>query len=249
MKTLIPTLARGKYAYQGNSFGRLRPTAAGSSARASTTVDPVVGDRHGKIGSVTITRATHPAANLIQHVPFAHPYGSARGSPILGIDINNNAPPAPCPSSLSSSSKRPFSDLEGCDDLGAAPHSIGSGGRSYSYPSSTTSSKRGRSTGAIALTNIGHTLAQLSSSYTKELEQQQARHRERKSRQNQGECRLVDAIDRAQEIETDLTDDELARLLEAFQADDTNPITYLMIKQEALRKAWVKRKVAQMQPL
>jgi hypothetical protein len=99
------------------------------------------------------------------------------------------------------------------------------------------------------LTNIGHTLAQINSSYAKGLEQQQARHLERKSRQNHEESRLAEAIDLAQEIETDLTDDELARLLEAFQADNTNPVTYLQIKHEKLRKAWVKRKVAQMPPL
>jgi hypothetical protein len=47
----------------------------------------------------------------------------------------------------------------------------------------------------------------------------------------------------AQDLETNLSDDQLAVLLELFQSDVSMADAYMVIKHEPLWKAWVQRKL------
>jgi hypothetical protein len=51
------------------------------------------------------------------------------------------------------------------------------------------------------------------------------------------------AMERAQELETYLSDDHLAALLELFQTDVSTADAYMVLKRDNLRKAWVQRKL------
>jgi len=51
------------------------------------------------------------------------------------------------------------------------------------------------------------------------------------------------AMERAQDKETHLTSDQIAALLELFEADVNKADTYLRIKDDDVRRAWVKRKL------
>jgi hypothetical protein len=54
---------------------------------------------------------------------------------------------------------------------------------------------------------------------------------------------MVVAMDRAQEVETDLSSHELAGLMEVFE-DRDRARAYLAIKNDDVRKAWIERKLA-----
>ena len=86
-------------------------------------------------------------------------------------------------------SKRRFSVLEAEsveDNTGAATKSLtrfslsrgASSHDSVSYRTTSSSSKRGRITGSIALTNIGHSIQELGATYRKSIESKQARHQD-----------------------------------------------------------------------
>lgn len=194
-------------------------------------------------------------------------------------------PPTPSVASRSAG-KRRFSVLETDsveDDSGPAittfPFSPSRGPSSHdslSYRTTSSSSKRGRITGSIALTNIGHSIQDLGASYRQSLENKATRHQdlmaqmtlqmthqeqqlelqgrqldyqlrreeeERKERQERVQQRQ-EAIELALKLETYLSDDELAALLDVFQKEEGSASSYLSITaNEGLRKAWVKRKI------
>lgn len=55
------------------------------------------------------------------------------------------------------------------------------------------------------------------------------------------EC--LDAIHRMQEVDFDLSPDDQATLVELFKKDHNSANTYLVIKSDPVRKAWIKRKL------
>lgn len=121
---------------------------------------------------------------------------------------------------------------------------------SVSSPTVSTSSasKRGRVSGAVALTSIGHSITGFTSVFRQGMEMEQARHVERvarRARDNLSSSSQAQAMDKAQDIEHDLSPDELATLLEIFEEESTAK-AYLQIRDDAndLRKAWVRRKLA-----
>lgn len=186
-------------------------------------------------------------------------------------DDPNDIPPTSSPPSPSIASKRRFSQsaIEDPNDYDSAGmKSLHRFSSSSSTPS--TSSKRGRMTGTIALTTIGHGILEMGASYCKSLDSKDIRHqdrmtqwdrqlgiqRERQERQDLQESlerkereerqqKHQDAIDCAQEIDLDLESEDLAKLLEVFQHDIDSAVLYLSIKTEGVRKAWVKRRIAE----
>ena len=122
------------------------------------------------------------------------------------------------------------------------PSRITSSTDSLSTPSAS-SSKRGRMTGAIALTTIGHGITDLNASYCKGLEQEEARHQYRMSQQDHRDNVMSLAMERAQELDSDLSPEDLIALFEVFQTEEGSAKAYILIKIETVRKAWVKHKV------
>jgi hypothetical protein len=91
--------------------------------------------------------------------------------------------------------------------------------------------------GAVALNRLGDTLSDFTTSFRTSVQ-----------RRDQPPVdptveRKNTAMERAQDLETDLSDDQLAALLELFQSDVSTADAYMVIKREPLRKAWVQRKL------
>jgi hypothetical protein len=229
----MPSGAKGKNVYQGSTAAQqLQSTsmAERSSAGHAAPSDTLVGNMEGTEGSVDIEG-----------------FNAATGDLDEDGDVNPAPPTSPPASPFTSASKRRFSALDGnvsASSVAATPTS-----RSL-ISSSSGSAKRGRITGAIALTTIGHGLAGLNTLYRTGLEQEDARHRQRmawrqESRDHQvHSSNIVDrAMDRVQELESSLSPDQLAGLLEIFEAHPGSARAYLAIKGDGVRNAWIQRKL------
>lgn len=238
----MPSGAKGKNVYQG-STAILTPTGGAHSAsnkqseniEAEAVEKPSMVDSEG--GGVDMGEGPSTA------VGTSGGSGNARGAD--NDEENDHDPPATSPPpSPSIASKRRFSaiDSESVDtsrdwDMVSPSARVTPASRSLVSSNSSTS-KRGRMTGAIALANIGHTFSDFNSNYRIGLDRQEARHRQREDNP------MNTAIERAQEVESDLTPDELAGLLEVFQKERDSARAYLLIKNDSVRKAWIKRKLA-----
>lgn len=66
---------------------------------------------------------------------------------------------------------------------------------------------------------------------------------ERQERQERQQKRK-EAMDLAQDIDIDIGPENLAYLLEVFETEEDSARTYLSIKVDDVRKAWVKMKIA-----
>jgi hypothetical protein len=156
-------------------------------------------------------------------------------------------PPTSAPPSPSVATKRRFSFLERGDSDIATPSLPNTSSAPSTHPSTSSVSKRGRVSGAVALTSIGHSITGFTSVYRQGIELEQARHEARAARRGQGanssSSSSSRAMDKAQTVECDLSSDELATLLEIFEEESTAN-AYLQIRTDELRKAWVRRKLA-----
>jgi hypothetical protein len=270
LQQLAPSDAKGQKAYHGRLATQPHDTA--SLATNASDDDPEDGDGDGDGdgdegrdndatgGSEAVVEGgglgtlAGPSANCSVNVPDGSGKFSGMDSPAEGSgDAGHGSatelqdkdrhvtPPPPSPSIAS---KCPFSVVETGSDSTTLPPSASQvpSVSSTSHASSSSTSKRGRMTGAIALTHIGNNLADFNSAYRygvdREHERHQARMEERKARGH--EC--GQAVAQAQELETYLSDDELAALLEVFE-EQNSARAYLGIKTNELRKAWVKRKL------
>ena len=101
-------------------------------------------------------------------------------------------------------------------------------------------------TGAIALMTIGHTLADLSTTLCQDSQQNEIRYWERMARHNREGDAMSSAMECAQEIENDLSADQLAGLIEVFQKEPGSAKAYLMIKLDNVWNSWVNRKLVSM---
>lgn len=140
-------------------------------------------------------------------------------------------PTSPPPSSVISGSKRKFSALR-LSTPGSTP--------SASTSAVTSSSKRGRMTGAIALHQLKDSLVDFNSNYSSSIRQRTNWIEQRTA--NSAVERRQTAMKLAQEQEKDLDVDHLAALLELFE-DASIADAYITLGSESLRKAWVRRKL------
>lgn len=115
-------------------------------------------------------------------------------------------------------------------------------------PSAPSTSRRGTMAGAIALTTIGHGLADIGSSYCKGVELADARHHDRLFRRDRWDGVLAEVRKCAQEQEAYLSDEDLATIFEVFQAEEANAKACLAIKSEGVRKVWVRHQISRMAP-
>jgi hypothetical protein len=276
----MPSLAKGKYAYQGNGLGVQRTLGnAGTDALGDkfTATTPTLLDK-GHI----VAPGEEVGMAMVNEGHDIEPGGGV--DPDRGVSLEHGRPTIPPTSLLPSplSSKRRFSVLDSVNAGDSATvkffprasssrqsssrHSssrlsssrLSSPHDSLSIPSTSGSAKRGRMSGTVALTTIGHGIIDLSTSYRKALDDKEARHQDRMAQHQDTMLHLErqltlgreerqerqEAMDRAQEMETDLSDDSLAALLEVFQTEEGSAMAYLSIKIESVRKAWVKRKLA-----
>ena len=197
----------------GNSVGRLPSVAGPSVGQPNTPSTPPI-----------------PPHVVASDPPVTAPAGAVATN-------NEQLEPTSLGPPTSSRSKRPFSTV---DESSTLPPSA-----SQAPSTSTTSassSKRGRMTGAIALTHIGNNFADFNATFRYGIDKEQERHQARMAeRQSRGqECQQ--AVNQVQETEKYLTTDELAALIEVFE-DHNSASTYLGIKTPELRKAWIRRKL------
>jgi hypothetical protein len=151
--------------------------------------------------------------------------------PLDGLEI---PPSFQLPSTISS--KCQFSAVDDLTGSGAACSKRSS---SSHVTSSSAASAKGRSVGAIALTNIGHNFADINSTLQMGIEMEQARFDARKAewraREDHGDV-TTQAMQLAQQMEIHLTYNKLAALLEILEDSDTAK-GYIQIQNDDLRKA------------
>jgi hypothetical protein len=184
IKLLMPSLAKGRKAYQANGLGTAQSNiTSGASGSAQGSVrdieDPVMdkglATENGELAEVLVIAT-----------------GSSSTAGIVSNDVgeSNNIdkptsevfPPTSPPLSPSIASKQRFLAVGNTSDsLTLQSQSQPSSSHlSSSHTSSTSSSaKRGWMTGAIALTSIGHGIADLNTSYQRGLELDEAWHLDR----------------------------------------------------------------------
>jgi hypothetical protein len=140
------------------------------------------------------------------------------------LDEEEAAPPPP--SSDVSTSKRRFSAL------GTPSTAISS------VTSLSSASKRGRLSNAVVLSRLGDSLDDFNNSYRANMA-----FKQKDPSIDATVKRKAAAMDRAQDLETDLTSEQIAALLELFEAEANTADAYLNIKRDDVRKAWVRRKL------
>jgi hypothetical protein len=181
-----------------------------------------------------------------------------------------STPPPPTPSP----SKRRFSALESAESSSqsaipgssSAPSGITATSRSGN---STLSAKRGRMTGAIAISSLGHELSDIKDILRKDLEltktsteareerkrqeiqekeqlEQKRLEREHQERERPMEQDpMLRAIILMQDVDSDLSPEDQVTLAELFSKELDSAKTYLALRSDPVRKAWIKRKLAQ----
>ena len=97
---------------------------------------------------------------------------------------------------------------------------------------------------AIALTSIGHGIADLSASYQRGLKLDEARHVDWLSHCDHHKNTISEAVEHAQQLETHLLPDVLAALIKILEESKGSAKAYLSISIESVWKAWVKRKLS-----
>ncbi|KZT01761.1 uncharacterized protein LAESUDRAFT_763497 [Laetiporus sulphureus 93-53] len=97
-------------------------------------------------------------------------------------------------------------------------------------------SKRNRLTGSTAFHGICEELSLFNDSFWYGLQQLQP------TTEGSPICKTR-VIERAQELETDLDDDELVDLLMIFEKDHAAADAYMVIKSDTLQKCWVEKKL------
>ena len=206
---------------------------------------------------------------------------------------DNDDPPPTLPPPTPSPSKRRFSALVSESADSSTPSAIPgsssagiSGISPVSRSAASSSSKRGRMTGAIAISSLGHELSDIkgllcmdlemtkSNAEAREerkrlereqlernrlernrLEQERLEHEQLEQERLEREHReqvldhqkdpVLGAIDRMQEMETDLSADHQAILADLFNKEHDSTKVYLALKTDPLRKAWIKRRLTQ----
>jgi hypothetical protein len=242
---LIQSRAKGKYSYQGNGLGVQQ-----------TVIPTTLASAYGGTGAPDVESTTTTTAMLNER-HTVEPY-------------DTSIPTTSLQPSPSVASKRRFSVLEQesvGDDNDTAAKSMShfsSSRNSLSTRSTTSSGKRGRMSGTVALATIGHGILDLGASFRKSVENREARHNdimtqltlqmqhqgqqmERQERREQmARQERQEAMERAQEKESYLSDDDLATLFDVFQKEEGSATAYLnnLLEKDSLRKAWVKRKIA-----
>ena len=254
----MPTGAKGKNVYQGSLAVQQAQTVESGDVGRTLRMDSATGE----FGDAPTTSEDPPAEGREK-------------------DDDDAAPP-PLPPPTPSPSKRRFSMLVSESANSSSPCAIPgsssagiSGISPVSRSAGSSSSKRGRMTGAIAISSLGHELSdikgllrmdiELTKSNAEAREERKCQERkdleERKrleehqrleERQRQEEAILdhekdpmLVAIDRLQEVEADLSPDEMAILAELFNKEHDSAKTYLALKSDPVRKAWIKRRLAQ----
>jgi len=254
MHQLMPTGAKGKNVYQGSL----------AVQQAQAVKSRGVGHAGGEPSTSMLT----------SDAPITSEDLPAEGSDDDAVAPPTLPPPTPSPS------KRRFSALVSeSADTSQSPSTL-SGISPISRSVASSSSKRGRMTGAIAISSLGHELSDIKGLLRLDIEQtrlnaeareerkrqerkhfeererlehERREHERREERERLEQVMLLDhekdpmliAINRVQEMETDLSPDEIAILAELFNKEHDSAKIYLALKADPVRKAWIKRKLAQ----
>jgi hypothetical protein len=247
----MPAGAKGKNVYQGSLVVQQ------ALAVKSGGVDHAGGEPSSSSRSDIVTGGIGDAPTMGEDLP------------VVEWEKDDDAAPPTLPPPTPSPSKRRFSALssEGADSSSAStipgPSSAGISGISpVSRSTASSSSKRGRITGAIAISSLRQEVSDIKGllrmdieltksnaearEERKRLERESLEERERLERERLEHEKdpMLDAICRMEEVDTDLPPDDQAILADLFNNRDSAK-TYLTFKSDPVRKAWINFKVAQ----
>lgn len=222
VKLLMPTIAKGRHVYRATQG----PNPVQSQAIGSdTTQGEDSGDRPEPGPRILLDGGAINGDD--DHKQFDDP--------------NNIRPESPPPSSVSHmTSKRKFSStIDGSTPSGSpspflsrTPSASGTAGSNMS-----SSSKRGRMTGAIALHTIGESFSDFTQSFRTSVQHQI------QPPVDQIMLRKNAAMKLAEKQETNLSYDQLATLFEIFEDDVSKADAYTIIENKEFWEAWVRRKL------
>ena len=235
--------------------------------------------KHVYQGSIAIQRAMAIKSGAVAH---ADPGGSRVGdAPVTSEDLSIEGwpddddqqvpptlpPPTPSPAKRRFSTIAPESvDISTHSRISGPSTGISAHSRSAPSASSGSASKRGRMTGAIAISSLGNELSDLKGLLRMDIESTRSTvdaREERKRWEIERQDRLEQerskqtvqqtpedapfaAIQRMQEVDSDLLPDDQATLADFFTEDVVSAKTYLVLTTEAVRKAWIQRKLRQL---
>lgn len=261
----MPTGAKGKNVYQG-SLAVQQSLVVKSGGVGHAGGEPST-SQIGEIGDRSITSEYPPAEELEND-------DSSVAPPTL-------PPPTPSPS------KRRFSAVSESADASSSSAIVDSSSAGISrispvsrsaVSSSSSRAKRGKMTGAIAMSSLGHELSDIKGLLRLDLELTKSNAEAREERKRQQLKRwqerehldrerlehehleerkrleqsvsvhqdpMLDAIYHMQEVETDLSADEQAILVDLFSKEHDSAKSYLALKSDPVRKAWIKRRLKQ----
>lgn len=271
VQQIIPSGAKGRNAYQGSH-----------AVQQSGDVGPAGGEPSGS-GTFKLQTGNETASEEIASGTITSgipPLPAGDDDSIYGAPPSPSLPP---PTPAPSPSKRRSSALEESVDDSSTPTIPASSSASALTLSGNTrsanpySSKRGKMTGAIALSSLGHELSGIKDMLRTDMEtsaadslafrnmimkrkrQEPDDHlaterlpvaRERSAPERLGHEHLVEPQDLAvnaichmQEVDSDLPIDDQAALVDLFEKENDSAKTYLALKSDALRRAWIKRKI------
>ena len=195
VKQLMPGGAKGKKVYQGrkatdpSTSSMVLPGGAAVAAPANASTvrqSDGNGDTSGEYNAGRASAGEHDVSGDMAgesgagHESAVGTANGRSGEPILDGDNDDNhnvAPTSPPPSS-SITSKCRFSAAVEDAHTTSSSHVTSSQNTGTASHTSSGSAKRGQMTGAIAITTLGHGLADLTSTYCKGLEEEQLQHQE-----------------------------------------------------------------------
>lgn len=280
----MPSGAKGRNVYQG-------------SLAVQQALEVDTGDV-GRAGGEPSASGTLQSCNVTGEM--ADPSTGSGNPPVVDDDDIYGTPPPPTPSP----SKRRFSAVDSTSgasqfpnsnpDSESSPSGVTSTGTppiSRSLKSSYSSAKRGKMTGAIAISNLGHEVSDIKTLMRQDIElaksqiearnerkrqdnerleqerqvRQEREHQEREHLEQERQERerlererleqerqareqqnpIFCAITRMQEVDSDLPPEDQVTLADLFNSDLNSASTYLLLKADPVRKAWIKRKLAQ----
>ena len=232
-------------------------------------------------GSLAVQQVPAVRSGVVDHAELSGSTSQMIGEPITSEDppaqgwenADDNIALPTLPPPTPSPSKQRFSTLasESIDSSSQSaipsPSTAITGGSPTSRSAVSSSSgraKRGRMTGAIAISSLGHELSDIKGLLRMEIEStksnldareerkrwemERSEHNHPRQIQNQPMPMdpMLNAIEHMQELDSDLSPDDQATLADLFNEDTGSAKTYLALKTDPVRKAWIQRKLKQM---
>jgi hypothetical protein len=218
MQSLVPSISRSANVFRAGSSTLKTVLLPVDGEESSKEEEEESGDWLGENRSAKAVQSLSPSSTVT----------AALNTDILSSSLPPVFAATPIPAVLATPALAPSISLR---NVHKRSHSAAFSNSASGASTPTTSSKR--TTGPGALEFLGQRLGDFTTAFCDTNTKSIATTPERKMR----------AIERAQDIEADLNDEELVSLITVFETDGAAADTYLAIKRETLRKIWVQKKL------